>query len=209
VQNYFNYFTEIEERFQQRRLPLLLLLLISACPFLISNPAHCQAQTDPDRDQIQELITKLASHTSPDSLLDPSLPEQARIDQLRRFANSFELSLTPEGPIEVSGSTARASERLKFESSSATSNEDMEKSVSLTFVKRNGQWYFANYDFLKVSTVEIVIFICGMLFAATWTFFVLRKWRTLRKKRTGPLEFSGVISDYFHSLNPFSWFRKD
>jgi len=200
-----------EKGFERRhvRSKLACLALVIAIVAMNACLARCQVSDLSDQQQIQALIQKLVTHVAAGELLDPSLPAVEREEQTRPFAISYEIKLDSEGPVQVSGTTARVPVRLTFENSSATSHEELEKSASLTFVKQNNQWYFANYDFLKASPVEIVIFGWGMLFAATWTFLVLRKWRALRKKRTGPFELSGAISDYFHSLNPFSWFREN
>ena len=200
-----------EKGFERRhvRSKLACLALVIAIVAMNACLARCQVSDLSDQQQIQALIQKLVTHVAAGELLDPSLPAVEREEQTRPFAISYEIKLDSKGPVQVSGTTARVPVRLTFENSSATSHEELQESVILNFVKRNCQWYFANYNFLKASPIEIVIFSCGMLIAATWAFFALRQWRVLREKRTGPIEFSGLISDYFYAVNPFSWFRRD
>jgi hypothetical protein len=181
---------------------VVTILSLSPCTTI------CQSRDESDQQQIQALIEKLVSHEPVQGLLDPLMPVSEREKQTRPFAISYDITLVPEGPIQVSGTTAKAPMRLTFENSSATSHEQMEESIHLDLVKRNGQWYFANYDFLKSSLGEILAFIGAMLIAVTWGFGTLRKMHILRKKRSGPFQVSGFISDYFQAINPLTWFRK-
>jgi len=182
---------------------VLALLAEGACML------HSQPSTTTDTQQINALIHKLIAHEDPQQLLDPTVSEQRRIEELRHFANNYTITLTPEEVIQVSGQTATVPARLNFKSTSATSSEEKEYSTHLNFVSRNGQWYFADYDFLNTSVGAIFVFGMAMFLIAIWLGGTLLKWRSLREYRTGPFKASEAISDYFRAVNPFTWFRKE
>lgn len=161
-----------------------------------------------DSQKIDKLIERLNAHEDPKVLLDPFLLDDARYKQLKHFAYDYKITLVREGPIQFADQMATVPARLTFVSSSGTSNEKMESSIHLSFVFRNGQWYFASYTFLDVTSGEIIAISCALILAVIWTCGTLIKWRSLRSQRTGPLKFSELATDYFQAINPLTWVRK-
>jgi hypothetical protein len=186
-----------------------LKLVIAASIALSSCPLACQAHEAPDEQKINIVIGRLVAHENPQDLLDPMISGDVRREQLRYFANGYEITLVPEGPVQFSGQTATVPARLTFKASSATSHEEMEESTHLAFVDRDGRWYFANYDFLKTTPGEILVVVGLMILAGTWVAGTLLKWRSLRRQRRGPFNISDPVSDYFQAVNPFTWFREE
>ena len=167
-----------------------------------------QTAVDRETQKIDALLAEIHAHKDLKALLDPSLSYESRKEQSKHFAYDYKITLVREGAVQFSSQTATVPARLTFESSSATSHDEKEYSTQLSFVLQNGQWYFANYDFLNTSVLEIFAFGAAMLLAGGWAAGTLIKWRLLRKQRTGAPHISELISDYLQAVNPLTWFPK-
>jgi len=183
--------------------------VVLASILLTAAPMVSHAQNDPAEQQIGLLMSRLSAHANPEELLDPSLSSERRQEQARYFANTYEISLVPEGPIQFTSQAAAVPARLTFKTSSATSNEEKEYSTKLTFVLRDGQWYFASYDFLKTTVGGYLAFWAGLLVAVVWGGGAWLKLRSLRKRRMGTYRIPELFADYFQSVNPVTWFRRE
>lgn len=135
-----------------------------------------QASADPGTQRIDALLDELHAHKDAKSLLDPSLSCESRNEQSKHFAYDYRITLVREGPVQFSNQTATVLARLKFESSSATSHDEKEYSTQVSFVLRDGQRYFANYDFLNTSVTEFFVLGAAMLVAGGWAAGTLIKW---------------------------------
>lgn len=116
-----------------------------------------------DADQIAGLIARLCDHSkSPSDALDPSLNAAERDKNLRRLsAPRFELSLVPtDGIPKFAGDSVSVPVRVHFD---AKDGNSLDVSATATFVKRNGTWYFSNFDFLSWPAFLILVLVVGVL----------------------------------------------
>jgi len=181
---------------------VLLLLAVAASIRLSAQPSVADDQ------QISAIIGRLVAHENPQLLLDPKVTGEKRFEELSHFRSYYTIGLWPESEAKVSGKTATVPARLDFKSSSGNSSEEIGHDVHLNFIKRDGQWYFADYDFLNLTAWEIIMFGAAIFLATAWMGGTVLKWRSLREHRTGPLRISELIADYFTAINPFTWFSR-
>ncbi|MGA7317479.1 MAG: hypothetical protein WBX22_26315 [Silvibacterium sp.] len=158
---------------------MLFALLAGAMSAFSQAPASTT-----DTDQINALMANLSSHAkTPADALDPEVQGDLRGKNLGHFsAQPYDLSVTPNSSaMVVSGATASVPVRIHYK---AEDGNSLDASATAQFVKRDGVWYFANYDFMKWPVVLIVVLlICvsvGIAYAAT----VLVLWSRLAKQRT-------------------------
>ncbi len=111
--------------------------------------------------QVQALLEVLSSKKkAPDAMLDPAVQSEQRKKQVRRFGESdYSLHLTPEGAVTVSGDMATVPVRVVYQAGEVNS---MDASATSRFIKRDGEWYFADYDFMGWPTFLIVILVVGL-----------------------------------------------
>jgi hypothetical protein len=146
---------------------------------------NTRAQTPPDDAVIKRLILDLENHSiSPDRALDPEVTGKTRekdIDELSDL--HFELTLTPKGEIVYSpDGTAHLDANIHFsDSTGEMSNTD----GTVHFVQRQGRWYFANYDFLKMPLWFWFLGIGMLGFAIAIAFVFLSQRRRMREARIG------------------------
>ena len=143
-----------------------------------------------DADQIAGLMKDLSGHSkSPSDVLDPSLSPVDREKNLRRFGMpQYELSLMPTSGIpEVTGDAASVPVRVHFDGKDGNT---LDTSSTAQFVKRNGVWYFSNFDFLSWPAFLVVVLIGGLLVGVGYATTVIVLMLKLFKH--GPLGMKGI-----------------
>lgn len=158
-----------------------MIALPTGLMFLFGQPVAPRS----DADQISRLITTLSSHTrSPSDLLDPSLNSSERAKNLSRFsASPFELTLRPtEGIPKITGDSVAVPVRVHY----STKGNYLDADATAHFVKRDGTWYFSDYDFLSMPIFLIVAIISCVVVGIAYAAVVLVLWRrALRRERLG------------------------
>lgn len=158
-----------------------------------------QAQTSrSDADQIISLMTALSDHSKPPAdALDPNLYPSTRNKNLQHFsAPHYELNIVPtEGVQAITGDSASVPVRVHFDSHDGNS---LDASATAQFIKRNGTWYFANFDFMRWPIFLVVVLVVCILIGIGYAAMVL----VLRSKlvREGRLGMNGV-----KMFIPFFW----
>jgi hypothetical protein len=183
------------------------LLCVVVCATAIRG--ECQVQSESDKQAIIGLLNRLSRNENPGNLLDPTLADRERRQELQPFQRAYEIAVFPTGSIELAGNTARLHAHFTYHSATPTSHEEASGDTDLRFVVRDGRWYFADYRFLKRSAWEMVAVTACLFLAIGWTVGTLRKWRSLRRQRTPPLKASDAVVDYFRSINPIHWFKEN
>lgn len=151
--------------------------------------AQTQAPKD-DAGQIFILLANLSDHTkAPSDVLDPNLSSTDREKNLRHFsAPHYELSLTATGGVPVvTGDSASVPIHVHFDSKDGNS---LDTNATAQFVKRNGTWYFSNFDFMSWPVFLILILVFGILVGIAYAVTVLVLMLKLRKH--GQLGFNSV-----------------
>lgn len=122
-------------------------------------------------DQISSLMAALSNHSkTPADVLDPTLSSSERERNLRHFsAPQYELNLVPaEGVPTITGDTASIPVRVHFK---GEEGNELDTSATAEFVKRNGIWYFSNFNFMSwpvfLIVVLVVCLLVGIGYAAT------------------------------------------
>jgi len=166
----------------RRKLPwvqwiLLALLLLPSPSVLFSQPG-----VSADESEIKKLLSDLSEHSiKPSSVLDPSLNQERRDKNLAYFTDSYQLRVVPTAPfwIKADGS-ADVSVRVEFKNATTELSADS----TARFIKRNGVWYYADFDFLGFPPVLILTMVIGFTVAVSYatTVLVLR-WRLVRHGR--------------------------
>jgi hypothetical protein len=151
-----------------------------------------------DADQISALMASLSDHSkAPADVLDPSLSPSDREKNLHHFsAPHYELSLVPtQGIPVVIGDSASVPVRVHF---NAEDGNSLDASATAQFVRRNGIWYFSNFNFMSWPAFLIVALVVCILVGIGYAATVL----VLRSKllKRGPLGASGI-----KMFIPFFW----
>ncbi len=125
-----------------------------------------------DADQINGLMASLSNRSKAlADFLDPTITGAKREKNLRHFsATPFELTLVPNGAPLISGDTASVPVRIHYK---AEDDNSLDTNATAQFVKRNGAWYFANYDFMKWPVVLIVVLVVGASIGIAYAAIVL------------------------------------
>jgi len=137
-----------------------------------------------DVDQIKELMTSLSSQAKkPADVLDPMLSAAIRKKNLGHFsASPYELNVVPDGGApSISGDTATVPVRVHYK---AEDGNSLDVSATVQFVRRGGNWYFANYDFMKWPVFLIIVLVLGISAGIAYAATVLVLWRRLTKQKT-------------------------
>jgi hypothetical protein len=165
------------------RLPIVTRLRLSACFLLIlvSTMLFGQSSRSNDVDDIMRLMNNLAEHkATAEDLVDPKLGSQERKKELEYFSDSsYQLTLIRTGDIQIHpGGHAVAPVRVHFKSLT----RELDASVEVKFIQRNGAWYFADFDFLGWPSSLVVLFIAGMIVSISLAAGVLVLRSRLRKQ---------------------------
>jgi hypothetical protein len=144
-----------------------------------------QSDFSADKNQITKLMSGLSDHSiKVADVLDPSMSTRERTASLGYFGDStYQLSLVPVGAIEINADgSATVPVAVRFK----TATKELATQSTASFVKRDGIWYFANFGFVGVPAVLIVVAACGALVGISYASGVL----LLRRKllRAGKLD---------------------
>jgi len=130
-----------------------------------------QPSTLSDADQISSLMAALSNQSkTPGDVLDPSLNPSDRDKNLHRLsAPHYELTIVPtQGVPPVTGDSASVPIRVHFDSKDGNS---LDTNATAQFVKRNGRWYFSNFNFMGwpifLTVVLVACLLVGTGYAAT------------------------------------------
>jgi len=154
--------------------------------------------SESDAGQISGLMAGLSDHSkAPVDVLDPNLSPSDRDKSLHHFiAPRYELSLVPTGGIPVvSGDFASVPVRVHFEASDGNS---LDASATAKFVKRDGVWYFANFDFMSWPAYLIIVLVVCLFVGVSYAVTVLILTRKLIQK--GQFGVTGI-----KAFVPFLW----
>jgi hypothetical protein len=155
-------------------------------------------QSSADQAAVENVAEALAQHTvTPDKALDPAIVGKQRSDTLSLFEDpNYELTFAPKGEAHTApDGKLEWPVHLIFKSET----KGLEEDETLEFVKRDGVWYFANYDFLKFPWL-FWFFALAMLAYAVLTAvatIVLRR----RLIRCGQLRGANYVKIFI----PFYW----
>lgn len=139
-----------------------------------------------DADQIVELMKDLCTGSkTPTDALDPSLSPSERNRNVSKFgAQQFELTLVPtHGIPAITGDSASVPVRVHFKSESG---DELDTGSTAEFVRRNGTWYFANFEFMAWPVFLVVVFVICMATGIGYAAIVLiLRSRLVKKGRLG------------------------
>jgi hypothetical protein len=168
----------IDLRKYKRTASLVAILgFLSVAMFLFAQAPTSKSDTD----QITGLMADLSNHSkAPADVLDPNLSGSDRSMNLRRFsATPYELSIVPNGGTPaITGDLASVPVRVHYK---AEDGNSLDASATAQFVRRNGSWYFASFDFMKWPAFLIVVLIVCILIGVGYAVVVLVLWSRLRK----------------------------
>jgi hypothetical protein len=157
-----------------------------------------------DADQIASLMAGLSDHTrTPADVLDPNLSPSDREKNLHRLtAPHYELSIVPtEGIPAITGEFASVHVRVHF---NAGNGNSLDASATAQFVKRNGAWYFSNFDFMAwPAFLVIALAVCVLVGIGYAVVVLILARRVLKQQQLG--------TDWILMFFPFFWpalFRK-
>jgi hypothetical protein len=139
-----------------------------------------------DADQIASLMAALSDRSKvPSDVLDPMLSSDDRAENLKRFSTSrYELSLVPTQPVQVlAEDSASVPIRVHYISDDGAR---LDANATAHFVRRNGTWYFSNFEFMEWPAFLIIVLVVGVLVAIGYatTVLVLRN-RLVKKGQLG------------------------
>lgn len=164
---------------------LIRILVVSAL-FASAMAGVSLAQvTSEDRKEMMALLERLSDHLiKPSDALDPSLDEKQREQSLSYFSTlNYQLSLQPTGEIVSEGSdSATVPVRVELRAE----NRGLQANGSVSFVKRSGIWYLANYDFLSTPPIIIVVIVISVAIGIAYSSTILVLVRRLL--RSGELD---------------------
>jgi hypothetical protein len=143
-----------------------------------------------DADQIAGLMANLSEHSkTPTAVLDPTLNPSDCQKNLGHFsASQYELSIVPtEGIPTAIGDSVSVPVRVHYRSEDGNS---LDTSATAQFIRRNGIWYFSNFDFMKWPAILIIVLMVGILVGVSYAATVLILGSRLLKQ--GPLGINRV-----------------
>ena len=164
----------------RRKLPgaycmAVTLLLLPSLSFLLS-----QSAASADENEMKKLLSDHSEQSiKPSDALDPSLNQENRQKTLAYFTDSYQLSVVPTAPIWIKADgSASIPVRVEFKNPTTELSADS----TARFVKRNGVWYYADFDFLGIPPVLILtMVICGGAVVGYATTVLILRWRLARR----------------------------
>jgi len=176
---------------KQIRQAVRSMMMLALLGGVMSIHAHAQVpESGSDADQIAKLIAGVCDHSkAPSDALDPSLNPADRDKNLHRLsAPHYELNLIPaEGIPKFTGDIVSVPVRVHFD---AKDGNSLDVSATARFVKRNGAWYFSNFDFLTWPVFLILVLVFGVLVGIGYAATVLVLMTKLLKH--GQLGINGI-----------------
>ena len=135
-----------------------------------------------DRGQINSLLARISNQSiSLGDALDPNLSPSQRTQEIKRFGSShYELEITATGQISPSDTnSASLPVRVHYK---ADDGNALDVDSKASFVKRNGTWYFANFDFMVWSPFLVIVTLLFGLVGVGYAVMVLFLRYRLRKR---------------------------
>jgi hypothetical protein len=157
------------------------LTIVSLCGATIFATGQASPSKS-DGDQITGLMAALSSHSkTPADVLDPSLDPAERKKNLDRFSSyPYELSLVPTDALPaITEESASIPIQVHYK---AEDGNSLDSSAKAEFVKQNGVWYFANFDFMGWPALLIVVLTVAVLVGISYAALVLVLRTRLAKK---------------------------
>ena len=157
-----------------------------------------QAPSKSDTDQITALMASLSDHAKmPADVLDPALSGPERDRNLGYFSPTrYELSIViRDGAPTIIDDSASVPVRVHY---TAEDGNSLDTSATARFVRRNGTWYFASFDFMKWPAFLVVVLVVCILVGIGYAATVLVLWNRLTKR-----ELLGVNA--IKMFLPFFW----
>ena len=188
---------------QQRRYLFIQILVVLVC-LGTTNLLLCQAiPRNDDADQISKLLLALSEQSKPPAdVLDPTLAPNDRDRSLKHFGVApYKLNIQMTASPAITGDMASAKIRVYYRSESG---DALETSATARFIKRNGKWYFTNFDFLAVPPVLVLVIALGTLVGIGYAAVVL----VLRKRMVQSRLSRGKFIQMFIPVFWPSLFRK-
>jgi hypothetical protein len=120
---------------------------------------YAQDNTLVRREEIDALIGTLASHSAnPVDLLDPGITGIERVNRVSVFAKlDYEFRFQPSGDLKINGDIVSLPGRMYFKNP----QKQISVTTELNFVRREGRWYFADYDFAIFPVWAIALMALG------------------------------------------------
>jgi hypothetical protein len=143
--------------------------------FAFVHPALVESVSLPDSDElaITALLRSLEEHSqTPSQLLDPEVKGEMRKKSLSYLdAKLYRISFYERSPVVLDTDRTHASQNTRVYFEDGRTKADL--SISLKFVKRDGTWYFATYEFLGWPASLIVLIVIGTAVAIGYAATVL------------------------------------
>jgi hypothetical protein len=171
-----------------------IILFFGVLPVLF-----CQTSIVPrnDVEQISSLVAALSNGSRPPSdVLNPNLSPSDRRKNLKHFrAKHYELSLVPEGNSDIEGNSASVMVRVRFKNDDG---DELNTSTTAHFVRRDGTWYFSDFDFMSWPGGLIVVLLVGAFAGVGYAATVLTLLRKLHER-------GSLASDGIKMFVPLFW----
>lgn len=155
-----------------------------------------------DEAAIQALIASLEAHrATPAASLDPGLDQERRHKSLAAFEDKlYQVSFYERSPLVFADENhASMDTRVHFRDG----HSEATMTTTLKFVRRDGHWYFANYEFLGFPAVLIAVVVVAAAVGISFAVMVLVLRARLR--RTGRLDISRRMLVFVPLAWPALW----
>jgi hypothetical protein len=132
---------------------MAMLVIVGIAMFLSAQTLASKS----DAERIVGLMAALSDHSiTPADALDPNLSPSNRNKNLHRLnAPHYELSIIPTGSIHaITGEFATVPVKVHFNGEDGNS---LDVSATAQFVRRDGTWYFSNFDFMAWTNFLIIV----------------------------------------------------
>ena len=161
---------------------IALFIAVSSGPIWGQNTIE-QSLEPQDIAKIHALLSRLASApTAPATWLDPQRVNAEREKDFSHFhSNNWGLRIESTGGV-VGTAPDRASVPVHVYSADRNGNS-FEAESTAQFIKRDAEWYFANYDFMGSSTFLRVVLSLGFFFGIGYATVVLNLLVKMRQRQ--------------------------
>jgi len=146
-----------------------------------------QSASKADADEVAALLWKLSNQSvAPVTVLDPQLSPGKREKSLSYLDYShYELTVVALASIPV---------RVHF---LATTGNSLDANATAEFVRRDGQWYFADFQFMAWPAIAIVgVVLCGIV-GISYATTVLILFRRLKKQPSPKVNVAKIIIPFY------------
>ena len=147
---------------------------------------------------IETLVVSLEDHrAAPTELLDPDLDHERRQKSLGDFEDKlYQVSFYERSPVMFADRDhASMDARVHFKNS----HSEADMATTIQFVRRDGRWYFASFEFLDFPPILIAVVVAAAAVGIGFAAMVLLLRARLR--RAGRLD----LKRQFAVFIPFAW----